>query len=288
MSRVRRRPQPVAPRRTGSFAPTRHTAPTATVPTGTGATSSTTTANGDVALSALRKAVYASWTAAGKPNNPTQVTTQLARAVAVKAGAAAWIAAGGNVVSGSASPQGIAGTAFDALVNGQLSGFEGFASNPTGALTGWVGDLVKAVLPILKIGAGGIGVVATGLALVYVAGRNTPVPAAAKLAVGAASGPAGLARKAVGGAAGRSRSPAQASGATRAPATPRRPDIAADRERVRRARVETAEAKARGARDDAKVSAAFRKEALASQRRGREAHSIKGPGNARPKARAAS
>lgn len=53
------------------------------------------------------------------------------------------------------------------------------------------------ILPILKIGAGGIGVIVTGLALVYVAGRNTPIPAATKAALKVANPVAGAASDAV-------------------------------------------------------------------------------------------
>jgi hypothetical protein len=68
-------------------------------------------------------------------------------------------------------------------------------------LTGWVGDLFRAFLPILKIGAGGAGLIVTGLALVYVAGRNTPAVGAAKTAVKVATPVGRAASMATGGRA---------------------------------------------------------------------------------------
>ncbi len=49
----------------------------------------------------------------------------------------------------------------------------------SGLATGWLKDL----LPVLKIAAGGAGLIVSGIALVYVAGRNTPVGRAAVGAV---------------------------------------------------------------------------------------------------------
>lgn len=56
-----------------------------------------------------------------------------------------------------------------------------------GGLTGWVGDLLSGVLPILKIAAGGLGLLTVGAALVFVAGRTTRPGKAATGAAGAAS-----------------------------------------------------------------------------------------------------
>jgi hypothetical protein len=62
---------------------------------------------------------------------------------------------------------------------------------------GGVGSgIVKAVAPWLKIGAGGFVVIVSGLALVYVAGRNTAPVAAAKTAVKVAT-PGGQAVRSV-------------------------------------------------------------------------------------------
>jgi hypothetical protein len=56
--------------------------------------------------------------------------------------------------------------------------------------SGWVDKVFAGLMPILKIGAGGVGLVVTGLALVYVAGRNT-APVAAVKTVAKVATPAG-------------------------------------------------------------------------------------------------
>lgn len=76
------------------------------------------------------------------------------------------------------------------------SGLSKQAGAEAKSFDGIIEKIIAGILPILKIGAGGIGVIVTGLALVYVAGRNTPVPGAAKAAVKVANPAAGAISKA--------------------------------------------------------------------------------------------
>jgi hypothetical protein len=48
---------------------------------------------------------------------------------------------------------------------------------------GWVGDVFKVLVPILKVGAGGAGLLVSGVALIYLAGKNVGADKAVRTAV---------------------------------------------------------------------------------------------------------
>jgi hypothetical protein len=165
--------------------------------------------------------------------------------------------------AGSANPGGVGG-----IVSGVASSLNplGLIPTPGSIVGGWVGDVFKGLRPILKIGAGGVIMLVTGGALVYVAGRNTGAVQATRLVARAVPG-------------GRTVLKASPKGSGRAPAgssaqrAPGRPDLAREREDTRRARADTARsnadaarAKARSARDQAVVDRAYAKEAQSARR----------------------
>ncbi|MCI4354115.1 MAG: hypothetical protein L3K06_01970 [Thermoplasmata archaeon] len=142
----------------------------------------------------------------------------------------------------------------------------GVTNAATTAVTGVATAWIRAIAPYLKIAIGGLGLMVGGVTIVFVAGRKTGVGGAVGGAVGVvAGGPAGaVVGKAVSKGTAR-RSPQRAAATSR---TPARPDVAHDRERARRARLEGAEslartrrAKAETARSEARVSRAYATEA---------------------------
>lgn len=141
----------------------------------------------------------------------------------------------------------------------------GLIPTPGSIVGGWVGDVFKGLRPILKIGAGGMIMLVTGGALVYVAGRNTGAAQATRLVARAVPGGSTVVRASKGSGRASARS-----SASRAPG---RPDLAREREDTRRARADTAQSKAaeararaRSARDQAVVDRAYAKEAQSARR----------------------
>lgn len=138
----------------------------------------------------------------------------------------------------------------------------------------WIKELFTTkIMPMIKVGAGGTVVLVSGLALVYVAGRNTPGAGVAKTAVKLANPAAGAASKAAGGASRPARAPA-------------RPDLSAEKEQGRRDRAASAaarrretESRAKIAEDERVVSRSYAKEARAAQSRGRSKSSLPGISN---------
>ncbi len=61
---------------------------------------------------------------------------------------------------------------------GVQAGVSGVSTGIGNITTAWVRELLKGLVPILKVGAGGVGLLVSGLALVYVAGRNVGPKAA--------------------------------------------------------------------------------------------------------------
>ncbi len=76
-------------------------------------------------------------------------------------------------------------TAVAAVIGPALKAGVTKAVNPPVPGAGIVGQIIAAMIPILKIAAGGTGLLVTGIALVYVAGRQTPAGKAITGAVGA-------------------------------------------------------------------------------------------------------
>lgn len=115
-------------------------------------------------------------------------------ATVIAAGAAAAKKSGRTfAATGPSSANSYASSVYSAILGGQgtstLSQLTGspVASFKTGAgidkLGGWVGDLLRGLLPILKVGAGGAGLLVSGIALVYIAGRNVGADKAVKTAL---------------------------------------------------------------------------------------------------------
>lgn len=148
----------------------------------------------------------------------------------------------------------------------------GLAGAPAAVAGAAGGAIISGLAPYLKIAVGALGLMVAGVTIVYVAGKKTGVTGAIKnVATATAPGKVGEAQKSIRRkVASKSPTPAGAAGqALNKPSrTPARPDVAHDRERARRARLEGAEslartrrAKAETARSEARVGRAYATEA---------------------------
>jgi hypothetical protein len=149
---------------------------------------------------AVKAAVYGAQLTGASPATAFQAGVSVPRPPSVSAQQAAGIVA--QLVAAAYTPQGI--TASDLLgLGGHYIAHPGegvgvSANYLQGLGTGVVGQVIRALVPILKVAAGGVGLLVVGVAVVYVAGRNTAPVAATKEAVRVAT-PAGR----VAGAAGK-------------------------------------------------------------------------------------
>jgi len=186
------------------------------------------------------------------------------------------------------------------ITPGSLAG--DVAGGVLGGLTGWVGDLLGGLLPLLKIAAGGAGLLICAIALVYVAGRNTPpvqaarqaaqlVPAGRFAARASRSRSAGGAARQAGRDLGEAVTPTRPDQGSRGTAAARL-QAAEARSREARARASEREAKARTARSEAFVARGYAAEArrarkaqvlprIEGARRSRPSNYVP-PGNRRP------